>query len=107
MDNKLLIRVIARGPRGKLRIRDYQTVEPLLTSNTQIGVEDCSTVLALRGLPIFRELVGPIPEGENLAQYETPEVFEVLTLKWSRHLQSVDSSIKRRQRLVVSELPSE
>ena len=46
-------------------------------------IDDCSTDLDLRGAPVFRHLVGPIPEGKTVVRYETPEVFEVLTREWS------------------------
>ncbi len=36
--------------------------DPLLEMHTQIGVDDCSTDLALRGLPVFRGLIGPMPK---------------------------------------------
>jgi hypothetical protein len=78
------VRVVTRAAHGELRIRDYPTARPLLRMHTQIGVDDCSFSLSLRGLPVFRELVGPIPEEHNVAQYESPEVFEMLTLEWSK-----------------------
>ena len=84
MRQKMFVRLVTRAPDGKLRIRDYPTPRPLLESHTQIGVDDCSSSESLRGFPVFRELVGPIPEGTNVARYETPEVFESLTQEWSR-----------------------
>ena len=75
-------RVVTRGADGKLRIRDYNQSETLLRMHTQIGVDDCSTDLGLRGQPVFRGLVGPIPEGKNVVRYESPEVFESLTKEW-------------------------
>ena len=47
-----------------------------------IIVDDCSTDLDLRGLPVFRGLIGPMPDGENIIRYESPEVFETLTKDW-------------------------
>ncbi len=76
-------RVVTRGRDGKLRIRDYATDTQLHRMHTQIGVDDCSTDLDLRGLPVFRGLIGPIPEGKNIIRYESPEVFETLTKEWS------------------------
>lgn len=76
-------RVVTRGADGKIRIRDYNKAEALLKMHTQIGVDDCSTDLALRGLPVFQGLIGPMPEGKNIIRYETPEVFETLTKEWS------------------------
>jgi hypothetical protein len=77
------IRVVTRGADGKLRIRDYPDSEPLLKMHSQIGIDDCSTDLALRGLPVFRGLIGPMPEGKNVIRYESPDVFESLTKEWS------------------------
>jgi hypothetical protein len=76
-------RVVTRGTDGKLHIRDYQKQESLERIHTQIGVDDCSTDLALRGLPVFRGLIGPMPEGKNIIRYESPEVFETLTKEWT------------------------
>lgn len=75
-------RVVTRGVDGELRIRDYDNQEALLKRHTQIGVDDCSTDLEIRGLPVFRGLIGPMPEGSNIIRYETPEVFETLTKEW-------------------------
>lgn len=76
-------RVVTRGADGELRIRDYDSEQDLLKRHMQIGVDDCSTDLGLRGMPVFRDLVGPIPEGKNVIRYESPEVFETLTKEWS------------------------
>ncbi len=76
-------RVVTRAADGQLRIRDYDSQEALLKRHIQVGVDDCSTDLGLRGLPVFRGLIGPIPEGTNVIRYESPEVFETLTKEWS------------------------
>jgi hypothetical protein len=76
-------RVVTRGADGNIRIRDYDTEQDLLQRHKQVGVDDCSTDLELRGLPVFRGLIGPMPENENVIRYETPEVFETLTKEWS------------------------
>jgi hypothetical protein len=76
-------RVVTRGPDGKIRMRDYDAPDTLLRMHTQIGVDDCSTDLDLRGQPVFRGLIGPMPEGKNVIRYESPEVFETLTKEWS------------------------
>lgn len=75
-------RIVTRGTDGKLHIRDYNRQESLLRVHTQIGVDDCSTDLGLRGLPVLRGLIGPMPEGKNVIRYESPEVFETLTKEW-------------------------
>ncbi len=81
-------RVVTQGADGKLRIRDYNQAESLLRMHTQIGVDDCSTDLGLRGQPVFRGLIGPIPEGKNVVRYESPDVFESLTKEWGTTKQS-------------------
>lgn len=79
---KRTIRVITRGSNGELRIRDYDSPEELLKRHLQIGVDDCNTDLSLRGLPVLRGLIGPIPDGPNFIRYESPEVFEAATKDW-------------------------
>ncbi len=80
---KTTFRVVTRGANGQLRIRDYDTQEDLLKRHSQVGVDDCSTDLDLRGLPVFRGLIGPMPEGHDVIRYESPDVFEALTKEWS------------------------
>ncbi len=75
-------RIVTRAADGTLRIRDYEDQDVLLKRHVQVGVDDCSTDLELRGMPVFRGLIGPIPEDENVIRYETPEVFETLTKEW-------------------------
>ena len=76
-------RVVTRGTDGTLHIRDYNKPEALQKMHTQIGIDDCSTDLGLRGQPVFRGLIGPMPEGKNVIRYESPEVFETLTKEWT------------------------
>jgi hypothetical protein len=80
---KHTVRVVTRAADGTLRIRDYPDTEPLLEVHTQIGIDDCSTDLSLRGLPVFRGLIGPMPDGRQVVRYESPDVFETLTKEWS------------------------
>jgi len=75
-------RIVTRGADGSLHVRDYNKQESVLRAHTQIGVDDCSTDLGLRGLPVLRGLIGPMPEGKNIIRYESPEVFETLTKEW-------------------------
>ena len=82
MGHKNTVRVVTRAADGTLRIRDYPTTDPLLEMHTQIGIDDCSTDLTLRGMPVFRGLIGPMPEGKGVVRYETPEVFESITKEW-------------------------
>jgi len=60
--------------------------------HAKVGIDDCSTDLTLRGKPVFRGLVGPMPDGKGIARYESPEVFETLTKEWTK------APIKRRRR---------
>ena len=80
---KKSFRVVTHTSDGKLRIKDYPSEESLQERHTQIGVDDCSTDLSLRGMPVFRGLVGPMPEGKSVVRYEAPDVFESLTKEWS------------------------
>jgi hypothetical protein len=80
---KPTIRIVTRGSNGELRSKDYAKHETVLKMHTQIGIDDCSTDLALRGMPVFRGLIGPMPESKGVVRYETPEVFETLTKEWS------------------------
>lgn len=82
MAKEKTIRVVTRGKNGELRTRDYTHEDALLRMHTQIGVDDCSTDLSLRGMPVFRGLIGPMPESKDVVRYETPEVFESLTKEW-------------------------
>ena len=89
-------RVVTRGANGQLRIKDYgSTRSAHSNSHTQIGVDDCSTDLGLRGLPIFRGLIGPMSEGKNVVRYESPDVFEALTKEWVA--QPAEKKTRRRK----------
>jgi hypothetical protein len=88
------IRIVTRGASGELRTKDYEKHETVLKMHTQIGVDDCSTDLSLRGMPVFRGLIGPMPEGKGVVRYETPEVFETLTKEWT----SASATRSRRRR---------
>src|SRR3954463_13346108 len=94
-------RVVTRGVDGRLHVRDYAKQESLERLHTQIGVDDCSTDLALRGLPVFRGLIGPMPEGKNVIRYESPDVFETLTKEWT------SAKNPRRRRRMQPPLPAD
>ena len=66
--------------------------------HAQVGIDDCSTDLTLRGMPVFRGLIGPMPEGKGVVRYETPEVFESLTQDWG-----APSSGRRSRRRATAE----
>lgn len=105
MAQKNTVRVVTRASDGTLRIRDYPSTEPLLDMHAQVGIDDCSTDLGLRGLPVFRGLIGPMPEGKTVIRYESPDVFETLTKEWS----SAKATRKPRRRMQApsSETPVE
>lgn len=48
------IRIVMHGSNGELRTKDYEKHETVLKMHTQIGVDDCSTDLALRHARISR-----------------------------------------------------
>ena len=97
MSNRI-IRVVTRSADGNIRTKEFDSFEGIEASHDQIGIDDCSTDLELRGMPIFRGLVGPIPEGKTAVRYESPEVFEVLTKEWTK------LKAKRRRRRSAQEM---
>lgn len=102
MAKKDTFRLVTRAGDGSLQIRDYPTIDPLTDDHVQIGIDDCSTDLALRGMPVFRGLIGPMPEGKNVVRYETPEVFEALTKEWG-----MAKPKRRRRRTAATEKAQE
>ncbi|MCH2125341.1 MAG: hypothetical protein MK165_11135 [Pirellulaceae bacterium] len=99
---KNTFRIVTRGSNGDLRIRDFDSAEPLQKAHSQVGIDDCSTDLSLRGMPVFRGLIGPIPEGKHVVRYESPEVFETLTKEWT----AAKVPKRRRRRRVTEEQPA-
>lgn len=75
--------VVTRGEQGQMHIRDYPDIEALQQLHTQVGIDDCSTDLSLRGLPLFRGLIGPMSEDKTIVRYESPDVFEEMTKEWT------------------------
>lgn len=82
MANPKTYRIVTRGKNGELRTKDYEHEDSVLKMHTQIGIDDCSTDLSLRGMPVFRGLIGPMPDEKGVVRYETPEVFETATKEW-------------------------
>ena len=97
-------RVVTRGANGQLRIKDYGSTDKIMTMHTQVGVDDCSTDLDLRGMPVFRGLIGPMAEGKNVVRYESPEVFEALTKEW---IAQPPEKRRRRRRKPLETKPAE
>jgi hypothetical protein len=83
MAKKDVFRVVTRAQDGSLKIRDFHSAEFILKTHSQSGIDDSSTDLDLRGMPIFKGLIGPIPEGKNIVRYESPDVFEIMTKEWA------------------------
>lgn len=92
MASTKLIRVVTRASDGSLRTKDHENFDGIAEIHDQIGIDDCSTDLSLRGMPLFRGLVGPLPESKTVVRYESPDVFESLTKEWSL------AKTKRRRR---------
>jgi hypothetical protein len=82
---KHIYRVVTRGPEGEYRIRDYVSEEEIRRWHVQTGVSDYCLDVSVRGRPIFKGLVGPMPEAGGVLRYESPEVFEQMTKEWSEH----------------------
>jgi hypothetical protein len=91
------IRIVTRGANGEIRSKDYPHQDSLLRMHTQIGIDDCSTDLSLRGMPVFRGLIGPMADGKDIVRYESPEVFETLTKEWG-----APTAGRRRRRTAAS-----
>lgn len=92
MASEKIIRVVTRAADGSLKTKDFEGFEAISELHDQIGIDDCSTDLTLRGLPLFKGLVGPLPESKTVVRYESPDVFEALTKEWSQ------AKVKRRRR---------
>ncbi len=90
-----IFRVVTRGPEGDYRIRDYTSEEEILRRHIQVGFDDCSTDMSVRGRPIFKGLIGPMPEAGGVLRYESPEVFEQMTKEWSEVRRSRRSRAKK------------
>lgn len=93
-----IIRVISLASDGSTRSRDFESFSEIEKAHEQIGIDDCSTDLTLRGMPVFRGLVGPIPESKTVVRYETPDVFEILTKEWAAKKR------KRRRRRTAEQI---
>lgn len=81
---KQTYRIVSCAADGTYVIRDFDGPEEISKRHVQIGVDDCSLDLDIRGLPVFQGLIGPMPEEDKegkIFRYETPEVFEAITKK--------------------------
>ena len=98
MTQREIYRVVSREPSGNLRTHDYHDKKELLSYHGQIGVDDCSTDLELRGEPLCEGLIGPMREEETILRYETPDVFEMLTKEWGDAGKAMSNAPRRRNR---------
>jgi len=80
---KKTFRVVSRASNGSFMMSDFLSERSLTKEFEQVGMDDCSTDLSLRGLPILSGLVGPMADGPKVVRYETPAVFEDMTKEWS------------------------
>lgn len=99
MASEKIIRVVTRASDGSLKTKDFSDFDQISGLHDQVGIDDCSTDLSLRGLPLFKGLVGPLPEGSTIVRYESPDVFESLTKEWSQ------KQTKRRRRRKATKEP--
>lgn len=97
-----IIRVITRASNGSIREKEFEGFDEIAELHDQIGIDDCSTDLDLRGMPIFRGLVGPLPEGKTAVRYESPDIFEALTKEWT-----LQKTKRRRRRRNVNPATTE
>ena len=56
-------RIVTRGTDGELLIRDFDSPETILRTHLQVGTDDCSTDLELRGAPV------KLPTGREVLAY--------------------------------------
>ncbi|MCL2005512.1 MAG: hypothetical protein FWG73_05040 [Planctomycetaceae bacterium] len=80
-----VFRVVTKGPEGEYRIRDYVSEDEIRRWHVQAGSCDYTLDNALRGQPIFKGLIGPMPEPGGVLRYESLEVFEQMTKEWYEH----------------------
>ncbi len=93
-----IIRVITTASDGSQKTKEFESFDAIEAIHEAIGIDDCSTDLDLRGMPIFKGLVGPMPDGKNAVRYESPDVFEALTKEWTA------MKPKRRKRRSAKEM---
>ena len=86
------ILVVTIDSDGNPQERTLSSPEELTQEFEQIGIDDCSTDLSLRGFPVVRGLIGPIPESKTIARYESSAIFEIHTKEWAA------KKTKRRRR---------
>lgn len=96
-------RIVTRGENGEIKSREYPSETTVLRMHSQVGIDDCSTDLTLRGLPVFKGLIGPMGDEDGVVRYESPEVFETLTRDWTADLAHTGRRRRRRKRIAPTE----
>ena len=86
------ILIVSLDENGTIQERILDNADELIAEFEQIGIDDCSTDLSLRGYPVVKGLVGPIPESKTTVRYESGKVFEQKTKEWAA------TKTKRRRR---------
>ena len=92
-----VFRIVTKGPEGEYRIRDYVSEEEVLRWHVQSGTCDYTLDNSLRGQPIFKGLIGPMPEPGGVLRYESCDVFEQMTKEWSEHKRKYRCKKKLKQ----------
>jgi len=98
VEKKLTFRVVTRDKIDRIRTRNFDSIESLARHYTQIGIENLTVDLSLRGLPVFRGLIGPMREDNNTVRYESPKVFELLTLEWQNASPEKQKKVSKKGR---------
>ena len=88
-------RVWADTPDSGAEPREFKTLDALLESFDQIGIEEDSYAMHLHGEPLLKGLIGPMSDSKTVVRYETPEVYVQETEKWAWQLKTKK---KRRRR---------
>lgn len=77
-----IIRVVKCDDSGTIITENYESLDEVAARYEPAGIDDCSTHMDIRGLPMFRNLIGPMREGDSVIRYESPRAFEQLTRQW-------------------------
>ena len=86
------ILIVSIDAHGMIQETTLESPDQLVEQYEQVGIDDCSTDLSLRGYPVVKGLVGPIPESRTAVRYETSKAFEQMTKEWEA------TKVKRRRR---------
>ena len=82
--SKNTTRVVTRAATVLCESKTIPLQTPCWSSILRSGSTIAAPTWRLRGMPVFRGLIGPMPEGKDVVRYESPEVFETLTKEWTQ-----------------------